>query len=549
MLAIEIELLAGRYAATAYNNRRRAEWPPHPARFFSALVSALHDRDTPDADERAALLWLERQPAPALAVDLEHEVARRRVLDLFVPVNDLTLVGDPERALREARAYVASIAGQDSAIAREQKNAEKSVAKEEKKLAAVLAGLHSPDPQVSQKAMAVAAAILPAQRTRQVRTFPVVIPARPVFTFTWSNSDDSAVRAALDRLCSRVARLGHSSSLVRCRITNEMVEPTLVPSADGEYVLRTIGPGQLERLEHEFSRHLGVESRVLPAIPQAYAPPRSARIESVRSAFSDEWIIFERIDGGHPMSSRTTVITRALRAALIEQHGSETLPAVISGHSADGLPVDHTHVAFIALPFVGQRYADGSLKGLAVVIPRGITRIHRQQLLQLIAWWERDRSNGGVVELGGTALNPVRFRREAAASQWTTRALTWCRPSRRFITATPIALDRNPGDLRSNRLAKAHKAAREAQETVSRACEFIGLPRPASVEISLVPLLAGAQPTHDFRNWPLQPGRHPRVHVHADIRFAELVRGPVILGAGRYFGLGLCLPVDEEVGS
>jgi hypothetical protein len=26
------------------------------------------------------------------------------------------------------------------------------------------------------------------------------------------------------------------------------------------------------------------------------------------------------------------------------------------------------------------------------------------------------------------------------------------------------------------------------------------------------------------------------------------VRGPVLLGAGRYFGLGLCLPVHDGVG-
>ena len=71
MLAIEVELLARRYAATTHNDRGRAEWPPHPARFFSALVAALHDNETVDAYEREALLWLERQPPPSLDVDLD----------------------------------------------------------------------------------------------------------------------------------------------------------------------------------------------------------------------------------------------------------------------------------------------------------------------------------------------------------------------------------------------------------------------------------------------------------------------------------------------
>ena len=43
MLAIEFELLTGRYAATAHNDRSRAEWPPHPARIFSALVAAHYE--------------------------------------------------------------------------------------------------------------------------------------------------------------------------------------------------------------------------------------------------------------------------------------------------------------------------------------------------------------------------------------------------------------------------------------------------------------------------------------------------------------------------
>ncbi len=94
MLAIEVELLTGRYAATAHNDRRRAEWPPHPARFFSALVAALHDNEQVDHAERMALQWLERQGAPSLWVDPESKVGRRDVHDVYVPVNDVTLGGD-----------------------------------------------------------------------------------------------------------------------------------------------------------------------------------------------------------------------------------------------------------------------------------------------------------------------------------------------------------------------------------------------------------------------------------------------------------------------
>ena len=70
--------------------------------------------------------------------------------------------------------------------------------------------------------------------------------------------------------------------------------------------------------------------------------------------------------------------------------------------------------------------------------------------------------------------------------------------------------------------------------------------RPCAVEVSLAPLLPGAQHVREFLPWPGRAGRAPRVRVHADIRFESPVTGPLLLGAGRYFGLGLCLPVGEQ---
>jgi CRISPR-associated protein Csb2 len=124
--------------------------------------------------------------------------------------------------------------------------------------------------------------------------------------------------------------------------------------------------------------------------------------------------------------------------------------------------------------------------------------------------------------------------------------MRWSRASRRFITATPIALDKNPGNLRSNTGSTARKAVLEAQANISNACYRVVGIRPISVEVSLVPLLPGAQHVRAFPPWPGRPGRTPRVRVHADIQFAEPVSGPLLLGAGRYFGLGLCLPVEDR---
>lgn len=541
MLAIEVELLTGRYAATAHNDRECAEWPPHPARFFSALVAALHDHEDPDQTERAALLWLEQQSAPSLCVDSESRVGRRqvqdaygrwRVPDVYVPVNDVTLGGD--KAIREAAEKVA-----EAKTPATKRKAEAALEKAKRQAVSI-------DARPSDKSLSTASALIPERRTRQVRTFPVVIPETPTFAFLWPTVDPSLHREALERLCARVTRLGHSSSLVRCAVVDRDLEPTLIPGDDGDVVLRVVGPGQLERLDRAFEHHKGIESRVLPARPQRYsrASKVAAPAPGAESVFSTDWVLFERVGGSRPVASRATDLARALRGALIELHGNQDLPATLSGHAERG-PAEQPHVAFVPLPFVGHEHADGALMGCALVLPRDLGNDDRELLFRLVARWEKEGADRrGHLTLAGGTLPPFVVRRVDVSAKAALDPARWCRSSSRFVTATPIALDKNPGNLRSNQDGTAYKAALEAQQNISDSCLRVVGARPSSVEVSLAPLLPGAQHVRHFLPWPGRKGRTPRVRVHADIRFEAPLRGPLLLGAGRYFGLGLCLPVE-----
>src|SRR4051812_45830082 len=103
MLAFEVSLLTGRYVATAYNDRGAAEWPPHPARLFSALVATHFEALDPPDHERAALQWLEVQGAPEITAP---DASAREVVTVFVPVNDTSVVGsldNEQAAVDEAR--------------------------------------------------------------------------------------------------------------------------------------------------------------------------------------------------------------------------------------------------------------------------------------------------------------------------------------------------------------------------------------------------------------------------------------------------------------
>jgi len=557
MLAIEVELLTGRYAATQYNDRWRAEWPPHPARFFSALVAALHDREPVDERECDALRWLEKQPAPQLDVDLEVNeiIGRRKVHSVFVPVNDVTLVGDPEAKLRKTREKLAELEGseQTSEVTAQVKKARKALEKEEKKLAKFLKSQHAAPTNPSKEDLKRGTALLPERRNRQERTFPVVTPERSSFAFLWPAAEPAEHLGALRQLCDRVTRLGHSSSLVRCVIVERSIEPTLVPHKTGQHVLRVVRPGQLGWLEEAYKRHQAVDPRVLPAHPQRYGEPGRDDPQRPRSLFTDDWILLERIDGERPLASRGIDLAVALRRALIEIHGRANLPVVLSGHDANGERASQPHLAFVPLPWVGHEHADGSVQGLALIAPQSVAPEEREALMRLLAKWESergDRDDDYAIELVtpsdlGRPLQ-IRLRRAEVPNKATLNATRWCKASRRFITATPIALDRHPGNLRSNVERAAHKAAAEASSSIEAACERIGLPRPSDVSISLAPLLPGVQHVRQFAPWPPQPGRVRRARVHAEIVFPEAVCGPVLLGAGRYFGLGLCLPVANR---
>ncbi len=232
---------------------------------------------------------------------------------------------------------------------------------------------------------------------------------------------------------------------------------------------------------------------------------------------------------------RTEDVTRAMRGALL-CHADDPPPAVLSGHEADGTPLDRPHVSFFAVPDADSRDASGAIVGGAILLPRVIDPGDRLAVLRAIRRWERA---GFRLMLGRVGILHL----ERVVDDDPRTALdpeTWTRPSRRWASVTPIALDENPGDLASKDSPTAAHAAERAAEIVARACERIGLPRPAWVQVMRRSLFDAAPAAGRFMPFPKNGGRLRRVCVHAEVCFSEPVAGPVVLGAGRYFGLGLC---------
>lgn len=559
MLAIEVELLTGRYVATSYNDRDRAEWPPHPARFFSALVATWAEAEAPAAGERAALEWLERQAAPRVVAG---DAARRTVVEVYVPVNDGGTVRQPVTAREKRDAAEAAL---DAAMAAgDEKGARRAAAA----VAKARERLWNATVKVTAASSAAASlsgarALLPAERGRQPRTFPSVTPGTPRFALHWDENPPPELRAALGALCSRLVRLGHSSSLVRARMIDTAPEwpgaRVLVPDDAGALVLRTPGAGQFRRLLDEYERHQGVLPRTLPCRFVRYRPEASARApDAPRSHFDDDWIVFARCTGPRFPSHRAVDLARALRGALLK-HAADPPPPLLSGHAPDGTPLDAPHLAIVSLPFVASTFANGQIVGAALVMPRATDPAQRQATLRAIGAFEQAARDAlqreGVVHdadtpplrltMGGAGVVTLARLAFGGTQARTLDPRTWTRPARRWATATPIALDRNPGDLHHPDASKRANAFHEAEESVSVAVRRIGLPAPRRVDVLRSAVLAGtAKPTR-FPPFPPERSRTRRVLVHARLLFDEPVAGPMLLGAGRFLGLGLCRPVPD----
>lgn len=553
-VALQLELLGGRYVATAYNDRAESEWPPHPARLFSALVEAWATAE-PGSEagerERMALIWLERQPAPRIAASPLSEVGRRTAATVFVPVNDTAIVRDPDGARAKLEAAAEAALGDDAkAAAKAHKDLEKlskKLAEETRKATAVPAKFSDAD-------LTAAARLQPEQRARQPRMFPSVTPADPVVTFLWEGEPEAPLRAALDGLARRVTRLGHSSSLVFARLVEVAGPARYVPDADGELVLRTVERGQMDRLIAAHHHHQGVESRVLPCTFERYSEgDDTERQPLARSLFSPDWLVFARRSGPRLPSTSAAGLAHQLRRALFRGHAAP-MSERLSGHRADGGALAGEHLAVVPLPDVGGPHSHGGILGVALVPPRDLSPEERTSMLRAVGALERlYREKHGkeddlpalellLGEPGALVLERVQW---GESRQVGLRPGTWCRPSQAWATATPIALDRNPGDLHHADPSKRAKAFEEAERLVTESLRHIGLPAPLDVQVLRSCALPGTEKPNRFPRYPISKDRPQRVLVHARILFGEFVRGPVLLGAGRYAGLGLLRPVDE----
>lgn len=520
MFALALRYLNGWAMAAADGSRKETpEWPPHPDRVFMALAAAWFETDQ-DAAEGAALRWLETLPPPAISAS--DYTARRSVVS-YVPVNDARL------------------------------------------------GRKVPDSFDLKQLRKAGLALLPEHRSRQGRGFPVAVPRDPCVRLIWADADAGEHRAALERLAGKLTHVGHTASFVQAWVDAEPPEPTLVP-AQGvvSHRMRVAVPGRLDALEQTYNRsaviaHADLEAarlaakgkertrlqreleacfpagapvtaRPTPARWMGYGEPAPVADAAVPQSLFDYRLVVLRLRGQRLDLPATLRLTEALRGAILATCPAP-IPQWVSGHAPDGSPSRDPHLAILPLPFVGAQHADGHLQGVALAIPRTVSPSAAAALDALL--WTPEHEPARIHLFAGRWFECTAQLEQSQDPAVNLRFATWTGSARRWASVTPVVLDRH-----------CDGASRwtQAEEGVKDACERIGLPRPGAVALHPVSALAGVPHARAFPPLMRKNGGGARQHVHAQVLFDEPVRGPVLIGAGRFRGYGLLRPLPEGQG-
>ena len=531
-------------AASDGARKEQAEWPPHPDRVFMALAAAWFETGE-DPAEGEALRWLETLPPPAIAAS-DHTT--RSSIVSYVPVNDDNSPID-KKGQSDPKFWKARTEG-----------------------------------------------FLPIGRNRQPRGFPVAIPHDPTVYFIWQAERLDTHRDGLESLAAKVTRIGHSASLVQAWVTDndeDIPAPTCEPTEDVVAIqhLRVFPVGRLDALVRQYNqaeieayvnlktqyddlpsiskikgkgsagrkrkktqlKNMIIErfgsgaeranivdslnQRPTPTLWQRYKKPSDPEPPDVPSSVFAPNLVVLTIKGRRIPLTTTLRLTQALRGALMDSCLEQPPPEWFSGHTPQGSPTTSPHMALLTLPFVGRQHADGRVMGLALALPESLPPQEAARCLYAFLY-EQDTGLPRKHKLFDGRWFECEVEIEISdRPRFNLNPDTWTRPSRVWASVTPVVLNRHfEGSDRWERAA----------ESVKDACEHIELPRPREVLLHPTSLFEGVPLSREFPRLPRKRDGGLQRHTHAVMIFDEPVQGPVVLGAGRFRGYGLCRPMGQR---
>lgn len=389
-------------------------------------------------------------------------------------------------------------------------------------------------------------------------TFVVLSPNEPVLC-VWPHAELTAKQELLlQQLLDNLPYLGRAESWVRASLVKEVPELNCCPvSGDGSdpsaelvRVLAPTEPPDLAALVVETGSLRARRYLVPPgtrwvtyALPSGVlgGPPRMKPRHSGTGRLQEATVVRFALDGPVlPQLVDTLRIGELARRAAMSQYGRRhagRVSSTFSGRGDDGTPLrGHRHAFYIPTDEDG----DGRLDHLTVWAPGGFAP---DELSALAAIDElvRPQDSLGVKVVWLGAGTPSDF------------TVPWLGRHRRWRTQTPFVLSRHVklrGDTRGRTVPKRLVDGPEDQLYLE--LKRRGYPTPVSVQwLPGIRLNRGdgrgrsskVYRWYEFYRWrsrvPPAGGAYG-----FEIEFPEEVQGPLLLGYGCHFGLGLLVPAE-----
>lgn len=468
------------------------EWPPSPARLFQALVAALGVRGALTEDHVLALRWLESLSAPAIAAPPAR--AGRGYLT-YVPNNDLDAVGgDPDR------------------------------------IAEIRTG-------------------------KTIR--PRFVEGEPLFIYRWhfgGGAEEDGYARQVGDIVNRLYQFGRGVDMAwatadvcseaeaqaRLAAYAGQVWRASVDGAEGGVSLRCPEPGTLDSL---IERHREQRCRIAGGV---FRKPREPRFRLVRYACPPQRLLLELkpADDGRqfqpwPLSGAAELTTRVRDAAAarlaVTGVAASLVERYLIGRAATSADKAR-RLRIIPLPSIGHAHADSSIRRVLVErppdcpIPQGSLDL----ALSSLDIAPHDPETGEVLLPATPVLVPAE-----SPSMLEHYGVGSGRAASVWSSVTPVALPvarvhgRAAGSQRLANEADAAKAVRQALRHAGITCEA------AAIRVQREPFFAKGARAEAFEVLP----RFPAARLwHVRLTFTTSVEGPLLIGDGRYLGLGLLRP-------
>lgn len=523
-LLVSIRFHDGRYHGV--DAAGRPEWPPSPARVMQALVAAAARGVEIAAEDRGALEWLERCPPPVIAAP---PVRPGQPFSHFMPNNDLDSVGgDPRR--------------------------------------------------------------IPEIRTATKRFHPRIFDSKQTLLYLWHCEDGIEHAERVCEIANGLYQLGRGVDMgwaVGEILESEAAEARLAASrgviyrpgnATSGLMLACPSPGSLASL---IRRHREAGARFKPLMAPAptskdpgkmklagetFSQPPKPRFHQVAYDSPPQRRLFEIHRSAPECGLHAWPLSEVVRLVETVRDGAskrltDELPEKgdlikrVFGLCRDATDADKAQrIRILALPSIGHRHVERTIRRLLVEIPPNCPLDQRDIAWAFSAWTPHDPDTGEPYAWQLVEIGPDTGDRYAAMLGHYGMGGQRDRSSRLWRTVTPAALPqsaarrriepsrRNDPDERKGgpeRLCEETRAA----AAVCNAVRHAGIAaQPDAIRVQREPFEAKGGRAETFA--PNTRFAKERLW-HVEVRFAEPVKGPLIIGDGRYVGLGLMAPVPE----